>query len=178
MMEEAKNRDLPYEQLLTRGCTKGMSCNHTSSNMHSCAKLAAHDWLASVPVATGGKPFDCIEVRFKNNRKDFFRVQNDHKYFSGDIVAVESSPGHDIGIVTLTGEVVRHQMVRKGVSPSKEDIRKAYRTAKQTDIDKWVAAIKREESGIVKCRQFAATLGLKMKINDVEFQGDDTKATF
>lgn len=177
-MEELKNQDIPFEQLLSRGCKSASHCSSENSHMHSCSKLNAFDWLATLPPVSNRGIFDCIEVRFKNNRKDFFRMQNEHQFHSGDIVAVEASPGHDIGIVTLTGEIVRLQMNRKGVNAAKEELKKVYRKAKQTDIDKWIAAIKREDAGIVKCRQFASTLGLKMKVNDVEFQGDDTKATF
>jgi cell fate regulator YaaT (PSP1 superfamily) len=91
---------------------------------------------------------------------------------------VEASPGHDIGIVTLTDETARLQMHRKNVNPGKEDIRKIYRKARQSDIDKWMSAISREESALSKTRQAASRLGLKMKVNDVEFQGDETKAIF
>ena len=96
----------------------------------------------------------------------------------GDIVAVEASPGHDIGIVTLIGETARLQMIRKGSFPVKEDIRKVYRKAKQNDVDKWLTAISHEVDALYFTRVSALQLGLKMKINDVEYQGDDTKAVF
>lgn len=178
-MEENKNLHIPSGVLFSRGCCQGTGGSSSSvSRKHSCAKLEVTDWLKDIPLPPSHPRFDCVEVRFKNNRKDFFRVPQGLVMNTGDIVAVESSPGHDIGIVTLTGEVVRLQMKRKNVNPQREDIRKVYRKARQADIDKWVSAVGREETGIIKCRKFAAKLNLKMKVNDVEFQGDDTKAIF
>jgi cell fate regulator YaaT (PSP1 superfamily) len=123
-------------------------------------------------------PFDCVEVRFKNNRKDFFRISPDTEVHVGDIVAVEANPGHDIGIVTLVGEIVRLQMKRKNVDHHKDSVRKLYRKARLSDIEKWITAVEKEDSTMFRSREIANGLNLKMKINDVEYQGDDTKAIF
>ena len=167
------------ENVGARGC-----CGHSNPIIgragaeQKCAKLATYDWLSKIPLPAGTSRFDCVEVRFKNNHKDFFRVPAGIAVHTGDIVAVEASPGHDIGIVTLTGETARLQMLRKGVNPAKEDLRKLYRKAKQADVDKWLVAISHEHDALYKTRVAALKLGLKMKVNDVEYQGDDTKAIF
>ena len=123
-------------------------------------------------------PFDCIEVRFKNSRKHFYRNTENLTLSIGDIVATEASPGHDVGIVTLTGELVRVQMRKKKVSPESEEIKKVYRKASQKDIDVWSRARDREEAIKKRARELAIALNLQMKISDVEFQGDGSKATF
>lgn len=179
-MDEKQVKDIFSNTILARGCC--VSGKQEKENepvfRHGCAKLDVHNWLKDVPLPPDFKKFDCIEVRFKNNRKDFFRLQPGIDVHEGDIVAVEASPGHDIGVVTLTGELVRIQMRRKNVNSAKEEIRKVYRRARQADIDKWMGAVAKEDKAIFKCRKIAADLGLKMKINDVEYQGDDTKAIF
>jgi cell fate regulator YaaT (PSP1 superfamily) len=124
------------------------------------------------------KPFDCVEVRFKNSRKHFYRNTENLSLSIGDIVATEASPGHDVGIVTLTGELVRVQMRKKKIDPESEEIRKIYRKASQKDIDVWSRSRDREESIKKRSRELAIALGLQMKISDVEFQGDGSKATF
>jgi len=149
-----------------------------SGSEQKCAKLASYDWLADIPLSGNAARFECAEVRFKNNHKEFFRIPTGLVVHNGDIVAVEASPGHDIGIVTLTGATARLQMIRKNVNPVKDDIKKMYRKARQLDIDKWMNAIAREHDALYKTRVAAANLGLKMKVNDVEYQGDDTKAIF
>lgn len=179
-MEEKTTSTISEDPLFARGCCscKREGVSSSPRYVHSCSKLDVFDWLRDLPVPDSQPKFDCIEVRFKNNRKDFFRCPSGLTLFAGDIVAVEASPGHDIGIVTLTGELVRLQMKRKNISPAKEDIRKVYRKARPADTEKWMAAVSRENNAIIKCRVFAANLGLKMKVNDVEFQGDETKAIF
>lgn len=179
-MEEKTPLNISSEQLFSRACCVQNKTGTTDdiNFSHSCAKLDAYDWLKDVTLPDSQQRFDCVEIRFKNNRKDFFKVPTGLNLNSGDIVAVEASPGHDIGIVTLTGEVVRLQMKRKNVSPNKEDIRKVYRKARPADIEKWLVAVSRERDAIIKCRVFAVKIGLKMKVNDVEFQGDETKAIF
>lgn len=162
---------------MSRGCCK--SINPEASNyQHGCSKLDAFDWLKDFPHAAGMPAFDCIEVRFKNSRKDYFRTLQEHDLHVGDIVAVEANPGHDIGIVSLTGEVVRYQMKRKGIDYTSDDIHKVYRKARPGDIEKWTAAVLKEDNTMFRTRAIAARLNLKMKINDVEYQGDDTKAVF
>lgn len=136
------------------------------------------DWLSDMQLPPGQKPFDVVEVRFKNNRKEFFRNVNDLPLAMGDVIAVESSPGHDIGTVSLSGELVKNQLKRKNVNAADPSMKKVYRKAKQNDIDKWMEAQSHEKVTLVKSREFALRLGLQMKIGDVEYQGDKTKAIF
>ena len=112
-----------------------------------------------------GQPiFDCVEVRFKNSRKEIFRNVNNLPLNVGDIVAVEASPGHDIGVISISGELVRLQMKKKNANPASEEIKKLYRKAKQTDIDKWVEAQNLEHSTMYRARTIAVKLNLQMKI--------------
>ncbi|TSA29691.1 MAG: hypothetical protein D4R67_01735 [Bacteroidetes bacterium] len=143
-----------------------------------CSKFDAFDWLARIPVPAGHVPFDVVEVRFKNSRKDFFRSTPELNLKVGDIVAVEASPGHDVGIVSMAGDIVRFQLRSKGIDPASEDIRKVYRHARISDVEKWISAVELEVSAMFKSREIAERLGLSMKINDVEYQGDNTKAIF
>lgn len=145
---------------------------------HSCAKLDALDWLGKIPLPPDQLPFDCVEIRFKNNRKDFYRLSYNMGLHVGDMVAVEASPGHDLGIVSLTGEVVRLQMRHKKVDPEKAEIKKVYRKARSADIEKWISVVSQENHVMYRTREVVASLNLKMKINDVEYQGDGTKAVF
>ncbi|MFY9154227.1 MAG: regulatory iron-sulfur-containing complex subunit RicT [Prolixibacteraceae bacterium] len=142
----------------------------------TCSKLHVYDWLND--VINIANPSDLVEVRFKNTRKDYFRNSNNLKLNPGDIVAVEASPGHDIGIVTLTGDLVMEQMKKHKVTLINGDVRKIYRKAKQTDIDKWKESIALEFPTMLGSRQIALDLKLNMKIGDVEYQGDKTKAIF
>ena len=140
--------------------------------------LEVRDWLADVAQPQAGEAFDCVEVRFKNGRKGFYRNVNRLPLSPGDIVAVESSPGHDIGCVMLTGQLARMQMRRKKEDPSSPELRKVYRLATQKDIDVWQTAISREQKTLVRTREICDNLGLVMKLSDVEYQGDNLKATF
>jgi len=178
-MEENIQLNISNKELLgSRGCCSNSNpLIGRSGAEQKCAKLATYDWLQQLPLP-GNAHFDCAEVRFKNNHKDFFRIPAGLLIHNGDIVAVEASPGHDIGIVTLTGETARRQMIRKNVNPGKEDIRKLYRKAKQADVEKWMHAISKEQDALYKTRVAALKLGLKMKVNDIEYQGDNTKAIF
>ncbi len=130
---------------LTRGCQCKPSDNGGNDEVYSkiCCKLSDHDWLSHISLPSGVERFNCVEVRFKNSRKDFYRLQGDFEVHIGDIVAVEAAPGHDIGIVTLLGETARLQMNRKNVNPASEEIKKLYRRARPTDIEKWVASVER-----------------------------------
>jgi cell fate regulator YaaT (PSP1 superfamily) len=161
----------------TGGSPAGCKNNGTCGT-DSCNKLTVFDWLANMSLPADQTPFDCIEVRFKNGRKDFFRNSENLPLSIGDIIATEASPGHDVGIVTLTGELVRVQMKKKGVSPKDPAIHKVYRKASQRDIDIWSAARDREEPMKIRARELAIALRLQMKISDIEFQGDASKATF
>lgn len=172
------------------GCSSGRGCSTATSTKSSetatgyscssggCNKMNVFDWLADMQLPPGQKPFDVVEVRFKNNRKDFFRNVGDLPLATGDVIAVESSPGHDIGTVSLVGELVKSQLRRKNVNAADPAMKKIYRKAKQGDIDKWIEAQSLEKNALVKSREFALRLGLQMKIGDVEYQGDKTKAIF
>ena len=140
-----------------------------------CFKLHEANWLEEYPES---RPTDIFEVRFKNTRRGFYRNTNNLDLKRGDIVAVESSPGHDIGIISLTGYMVAKQMRRTGFSPQNGEFRKIYRKAKPYDIERWQEAIALEHETMIAARQIAADMGLNMKIGDVEYQGDKIKAIF
>ena len=159
------------------GAPKGCQ-NKGTCGTDSCNKLTVFDWLANMSLPGGQEPFECVEVRFKNGRKEFFRNTEKLSLSIGDVVATEASPGHDVGIVTLTGELVKIQMKKKGVSITSPEIVKVYRKASQKDIDIWTDARAKEEPMKVKAREIAIHLKLQMKISDIEFQGDGSKATF
>jgi cell fate regulator YaaT (PSP1 superfamily) len=142
----------------------------------SCSKLETFDWLKSIPEVK--RKTDIVEVRFKNTRKEFFVNTNSLRLNKGDIVAVEASPGHDIGIVSLTGELVYLQMKKQGVKPEEQEFKKIYRKAKTADLEKWYEAVMLEHTTMLKARKIASDLNLDMKIGDVEYQGDRTKAIF
>jgi cell fate regulator YaaT (PSP1 superfamily) len=138
--------------------------------------LGVFDWLTGVPLASGQQPFDGVEVRFKNTRKAFYRNVNGLQLMPGDLVAVDASPGHDIGMVSLTGELVRAQMERKKVTGETYELRKVLRKATQEDIDRWHLARKQEDDTMFASRRMVADARLDMKVTDVEYQGDGTKA--
>ena len=134
-----------------------------------CFKLHETPWLEGYPV---NEPTDIVEVRFKNTRRSFYQNVNNLPLKVGDIVAVEASPGHDIGIVSMTGDLVARQMRRTGFNPYNGEYRKIYRKAKPYDIERWQEAIALEHETMIASRQIAADMGLNMKIGDVEYQGD------
>ncbi len=160
----------------TDGTPKGCKNNGTCGT-DSCNKLSVFDWLSNMALPGGQESFDGVEIRFKNGRKEFFRNTEKLTLSIGDVVATEASPGHDIGIVSLTGELVKIQMKKKGEKPEGE-LAKIYRKATQKDIDIWTQARQKEESIKVKARELAIQLKLEMKISDIEYQGDGSKATF
>ena len=138
-------------------------------------QLNTYDWLADLP--DNNEETDLVEVQFKNTRKGYYHNVNNLELKKGDLVAVESSPGHDIGVVTLTGQLVKLQ-VKKANLKSMDDIKRIYRIAKEQDIATWEEAKSREHATMIQSRQIAKDLGLKMKIGDVEYQGDGNKAIF
>lgn len=158
---------------LPAGCKNNGACG-----VGGCGKLTVFDWLANMELPQGVAPFNIIEVRFKNGRKEYYKKEPNEEYFQGDIVATEASPGHDIGVVSLTGELVRLQLKKHNLRIDSPEIKKVYRKAKPTDIEKWQAAQKLESATMYRARTMALELKLKMKISDVEFQGDKTKAIF
>jgi len=180
-MEEIKENNTQHKNITSsRGCcaVSGSRQEDLFVNQLRCCKLSAHDWLIDYedPVTKSG--FNIVEVRFKNGRKDFFTFPPEMTLKKGEVVAVEASPGHDIGIVTLAGELVRLQMNRKQVNPEKKDLKRIFRHARTADIEKWLDVIKLEDPTMLKSRSLALDLNLDMKINDVEYQGDKTKAIF
>ncbi len=141
-----------------------------------CCKLTSYDWLKDIPSDTFAS--DLVEVHFKNTRKGIYRNVNRLKLRKGDIVAVEASPGHDIGIVTLTGALAVRRLQNEKTDYENAEFKKVYRKAKPVDIKKWEEAINLEHDTMLKSRKIASGLNLNMKIGDVEYQGDKTKAIF
>jgi len=156
-----------------KGCKNNGTCG-----TDGCNKLTVFDWLSNMSLPGGTEPFDFVEVRFKNGRKHFFKNTENLSLSIGDVVATEASPGHDVGIVSLTGELVRVQMKKKKEDPNSGEVLKIYRKASQKDIDVWQEARSREDKIQQRSRQIAIRLKLSMKISDIEFQGDASKATF
>ncbi len=157
-----------------KGCRNNGTCGSDS-----CNKLTVFDWLSNMSLPSGQEPFKGVEVRFKNGRKQYYRNTENLTLSIGDIVATQAKSGHDVGMVTLTGELVRVQMKRKKIDiEDSENVLKIYRKASQKDIDVWSSSRDKEEPMKVKARQFAIDLNLKMKISDIEYQGDGSKATF
>jgi cell fate regulator YaaT (PSP1 superfamily) len=140
--------------------------------------LNVYNWLSDMKLPEGHKPFDIVEVRFKGSRKEFFKNVNNLELKVGEMVAVEGNPGHDIGEVSMTGELVRFQLKKKSVEEGSTDIKLLYRVAKQADIEKWQEVKNLEHDTMHRARTTALELGLKMKISDVEYQGDGKKTTF
>ena len=151
------------------GCLCCKSCGRQDKQLNT------YDWLADIPG--NGEESDLVEVQFKNTRKGYFRNSNHIPLEKGDIVAVEATPGHDIGVVTLTGRLVPLQMKKANIK-SETDIKRIYRKAKQVDMDKYSEAKGREHNTMIRARQIALNLNLNMKIGDVEYQGDGNKAIF
>ncbi len=141
-----------------------------------CSKLSSFDWAEKFPKTI--QNYEIVEIQFKNTRKVFFRNSNLLHLRKGDIVAVEASPGHDIGVVSLTGWLVLRQLKKVGLEPESTEFKKIYRKAKPVDIEKWLEAMAQEHTTMIKARRIAENLNLSMKIGDVEYQGDKTKAIF
>jgi cell fate regulator YaaT (PSP1 superfamily) len=154
------------------GCDRGL-CKAAIGRQDR--QLNTYDWLADVPGNTDTT--DLVEVQFKHTRKGYYHNVNKLELKKGDIVAVEANPGHDIGVVTLTGRLAAIQM-KKANLKSSEDIRRVYRIARPVDMEKFREAKSREHATMIESRQIAKGLGLKMKIGDVEYQGDCNKAIF
>ena len=154
------------------GCDRGL-CKYGVGRQDR--QLNTYDWLADVPG--NADTTDLVEVQFKHTRKGYYHNVNNLPLHKGDIVAVEANPGHDIGVVTLTGRLV-HMQIKKANLKSADDIRRIYRLARPMAIDKYKEAKQREHSTMIESRQIAKGLGLKMKIGDVEYQGDGQKAIF
>ena len=160
-----------------RGCSFGVNeaGEPVAKMARGCFRLHEEAWLEEYP---NNFPTDIFEVRFKNTRRSFYQNVNNLPLEVGDIVAVEASPGHDIGIISLTGDMVARQMKRIGFNPQNGEFKKIYRKARPYDIEKWQEAIALEHETMIRSRQIAADMGLDMKIGDVEYQGDKIKAIF
>jgi len=156
-----------------RGCKSNGSC--TSSG---CNKLEVFDWLANIELPGDQETFDIVEVRFKNSRKGFYRNIKNYRLYQGDAVVVEGSPGNDVGVVSIVGELARIQLKKKTQNFKPHEARKIYRIAEQADIDKWKESRDKENETMFKARSIASKLKLNMKISDVEYQADGLKATF
>ncbi len=156
---------------------KGCKNNGTCSS-GGCNKLEVYDWLANIALPSAQSPYDIVEVRFKNSRKSFYRNGNNLGLFAGDIIVVEASPGFDVGVVSVVGELARIQVKKKAPGFKPMEAKKILRIANQEDVDKWIKARSLEKEVMYKSRTLAVNLGLEMKISDVEYQGDLSKATF
>ncbi|MBR5391862.1 MAG: hypothetical protein IK148_03265 [Prevotella sp.] len=163
-------KNLKYK--ISTGCDRGL-CKKACGRQDR--QLNTYDWLADVPG--NQESTDLVEVQFKNTRKGYYHNVNNLDLKKGDVVAVEANPGHDIGVVTLTGRLVKLQ-IKKANLKSADDIKRVYRLAKPVDMDKYHEAKKREHGTMIQSRQIAKDLGLDMKIGDVEYQGDGNKAIF
>jgi cell fate regulator YaaT (PSP1 superfamily) len=173
---EDKNKEVKHFDC-SRGCVVevGPEGANEYTYRQGCCKLEVYDWLKNVPCSNNNEYF---EVRFKNTRKGIYVNASGQTIKIGDMVIVESATGHDLGIVTLEGAMVLRQIKAKRVNLETTELRKIYRKAKPFDVEKWQEAIAREHETMIRSRQIAAELGLEMKIGDVEFQGDGTKAIF
>ena len=170
-MMESKRYDCSRGCVVERAEDGEVSCTYRQG----CCKLEVYDWLKGVSQE---QYKDYFEVRFKNTRKGIYRNASGQSIKMGDLVIVEAATGHDLGIVTLEGPMVAHQMKCKKINPQTYEFKKIYRKAKLFDIEKWQEAIAREHEVMIRSRQIAEELELEMKIGDVEFQGDGTKAIF
>ncbi|MBR1573877.1 MAG: hypothetical protein IJ652_03400 [Bacteroidales bacterium] len=170
-----ENENIKFD--CNRGCTvtRSQAGDLVCTYRRGCCKLEDYDWLEGVSQEQFS---DIFEVRFKNTRKGFYRNESGQSVKMGDLVIVEAQSGHDLGIVTLEGPIVARQLRCKGVDPQTAGLKRIYRKARSFDIEKWQEAIAREQETMIRSRQIAAELGLEMKIGDVEFQGDGTKAIF
>lgn len=156
-----------------RGCKNNGTCSSGG-----CNKLGVFDWLANMQLPAGQASYDILEIRFKNSRKTFYRNAKNLSLQVGDVVVVEASPGYDVGVVSVIGELARIQVKKKSPGLKPMETKKILRIANQEDIDKWVQARSLESEVMFQARTLAVNIGLEMKISDVEYQGDLTKATF
>ena len=175
-MNDYSNESIQFDCF--RGCTVVTDEETGDKDIRyrqGCCKLEVYDVLKGISQEQWG---DLFEVRFKNTRKGIYVNASGQSIKTGDLVVVEAANGHDLGIVTLEGPIVGRQMKCKGIDPGKQELRKIYRKARPFDIQRWQEAIAREQETMIRARVLAANLGLEMKIGDVEFQGDGTKAIF
>jgi len=156
-----------------RGCKNNGTCS-----AGGCNKLDVFDWLGNMSLGEGVSAFDMYEVRFKNSRKGFFRNSNNLSLQVGDVVVVEASPGYDVGVISVGGELARIQIRKKAPDLKPLESKKILRIANQVEIDKWIQGRTLEKDVMYQARSLAVNLKLEMKISDVEYQADLSKATF
>ena len=156
-----------------RGCKNNGTCSSGG-----CNKLEVYDWLANIALPSGQKVYDIVEVRFKNSRKGFYRNAEHIALSVGDVVVVETAPGYDVGVVSVVGELARIQVKKKAPGFKPMETRKIIKIATQKEIDSWIKARSFEQETMNQTRVMALTLGLEMKISDVEYQADMSKALF
>jgi len=157
---------------LPTGCKNNGACG-----INGCTTLPVFDWLTNMELPNGKQAFDVVEVRFKASRKEFYRIGENKGLVVGDAVAVDAAPGHDLGMVSMTGELVRLQMKKLSVANDFQ-LKSVYRKAKPIDIEKWQLSVDKEKTTMMRARAIAVELKLNMKISDVEYQGDGNKAIF
>ena len=155
------------------GCKMNGTCNKSG-----CNKLEVYDWLSNIELPSGQQPYNIIEVRFKNSRKDFYRNTLDKKLQAGDVIVVDAIKGYDVGVVSVSGELAKIQVAKKRKNFKPFEAKKVIRVADQKDMDLWIKARDKEKDLMYKSRTLALNLNLQMKISDVEYQGDLSKATF
>jgi cell fate regulator YaaT (PSP1 superfamily) len=156
-----------------RGCQNNGTCSSGG-----CNKLGVFNWLSNMKLPDGQAPYNILEVRFKNSRKGFYRNDKNHSYQVGDVVVVDASPGYDVGVISIVGELARIQVNKKAPGVKESEFKRIHRIANQEEIDKWIKARELEKEVMYQSRTLAVNLGLQMKISDVEYQGDLSKATF
>ena len=159
------------------GTPKGCKNNGTCSS-GGCNKLEVYDWLANIALPAGQEAYNIVEVRFKNSRKAFYKNSSNFSLQVGDIVIVDTAPGYDVGLVSVVGELARIQVLKKAPNLKDNEIKRILRIANQEEIDKWIKGRSLEKDLMYKSRTIAIDLNLEMKISDVEYQGDLSKATF
>ena len=155
------------------GCKSNGSCGNGG-----CNKLSVFNWLSNMSLPANVKPFNIVEIRFKNGRKEFFKNEENLSLYEGDAATVEAASGYDVGVVCLTGELVRLQMQKKNLFLQTADLKKVVRKATEKDVEKWLDGRAKEAEAMLKARSIANQLELRMKISDVEYQGDLSKVVF
>ena len=155
------------------GCRSNGTCG-----TGSCNKLNVFNWLSDMVLPGGQSQFPIVEVRFKGSRKEFFCNKENIDLRVGDVVALEASPGHDVGVVSMVGELVRFQLRKKNLRENPEDLKLIYRKAKPSETEKWLEVKDKETPTLHRTRGIIQLLKLSMKLSDVEYQGDGKKATF
>lgn len=158
---------------LPKGCRNNGICG-----VSGCNKLNSFDWLAHIDTPNGSTKFNGVEIRFKNGRKEFFKNDKNLSFYIGDVVVVEVESGHDIGVISLTGDLVKVQMNKKGQPVNTNSLPSVLRKASTQDIEKWEKFRAKEAETMLKARVISKTMNISIKISDVEYQGDGKKATF